>query len=65
VNLSLFPITGLTLPFISYGGSSLLATLAGVGVLLNISMHSTEENVAIRRRNRSEHTGALRRFVHR
>ena len=65
VNLSLFPITGLTLPFISYGGSSLLATLAGVGVLLNISMHSTEEDVSIRRRNRSEHTGALRRFIHR
>ncbi|MBP9850753.1 MAG: cell division protein FtsW [Candidatus Peribacteraceae bacterium] len=65
VNLSLFPITGLTLPFISYGGSSLLATLAGVGVLLNISMHSTEEDVSIRRRNRTEHTGALRRFIHR
>ncbi len=65
VNLSLFPITGLTLPFISYGGSSLLATLAGVGVLLNISMHSTEEDVSIRRRNRSEHTGTLRRFIHR
>lgn len=65
VNLSLFPITGLTLPFISYGGSSLLATLAGVGVLLNISMHSTEEDVTLRRRNRTEHTTALRRFIHR
>lgn len=36
---NLFPLTGISLPFISYGGSSLLALCIGVGVMLNISRH--------------------------
>ena len=35
-----FPNTGISLPFFSYGGSSLLITLAEVGLLLSISRQS-------------------------
>jgi len=34
------PTKGLPLPFISFGGSALLVTMAGTGVLLNISQHA-------------------------
>ncbi len=33
----LIPVTGVTLPFLSYGGSSLLITLSSMGIILNIS----------------------------
>jgi cell division protein FtsW len=42
---ALLPATGITLPLISYGGSSLSVTLATLGVLLNISSHVRSQKV--------------------
>ncbi|MFQ5526562.1 MAG: FtsW/RodA/SpoVE family cell cycle protein [Thermoanaerobaculia bacterium] len=39
VALALLPATGITLPFVSYGGSSLVGSLASCGVILNVSQH--------------------------
>lgn len=39
MNLGLLPIIGLSLPFVSYGGSSLIVTYIGLGVLLSIKTH--------------------------
>ncbi|MBN1398228.1 MAG: cell division protein FtsW [Bacteroidetes bacterium] len=40
VALGIFPTTGLPMPFISYGGSSLMLSAFSIGVLLNISAHT-------------------------
>ncbi len=39
VVIGMIPVTGVTLPFLSYGGSSLLITLASMGIILNISRY--------------------------
>lgn len=44
--VSLIPLTGVPLPFISYGGSSLVVALFGVGILLNIS----QQGIATRKK---------------
>lgn len=40
VNVGLIPLTGMPMPFLSYGGSSLVMTMIAIGVLLNVSRYS-------------------------
>jgi cell division protein FtsW len=45
VALAILPTKGLTLPFLSFGGSSLLVNAMAAGLLLNISRQGTEPRV--------------------
>lgn len=59
--LELIPLTGIPLPFISYGGTSLLATMTAIGILQNISRYTErevehEDSRYGRRDRRSRHT---------
>ena len=40
VVVGIVPVTGVTLPFLSYGGSSLLVSMASIGIILNISRNN-------------------------
>jgi cell division protein FtsW len=45
VVLGLLPTKGIPLPFVSFGGSSLLVSMIGMGILLNVSQHASATHV--------------------
>ena len=45
VVLGLLPTKGIPLPFVSFGGSSLLISMIGMGILLNVSQHASASHV--------------------
>lgn len=45
MTIGLMPITGLALPFISYGGSALLTNMAAIGLILSIQMRTRKHNL--------------------
>lgn len=55
IALNLLPITGITMPFISYGGSSLVVHLAAMGILLNISAQIRNLKAAPSRNSRKNY----------
>lgn len=44
MTFGLFPITGITLPFISYGGSSLLSNIIMISIIMNINYENKKKN---------------------
>ena len=43
--IGLLPVTGIPLPFVSYGGSNMLTNMMGIGLVLNVVMRSRQREL--------------------
>jgi rod shape determining protein RodA len=53
-NIGLLPVTGITLPFMSYGGSHLITEFLGLGILISMRQYRRESKEIIRRKDMLE-----------
>ena len=44
MTMGIMPVTGITLPFLSYGGSSIVANMIALGLILNVGIRSKTIN---------------------
>ena len=57
--IGLLPVTGIPLPFVSYGGSNMLTNMMGIGLVLNVVMRSRQHEQ--RQHTATERVMSLRR----
>ena len=60
MSVGITPVTGLPLPMVSYGGSSLLVTMASMGLLQSIYRNRPEDRRLIRNINKNQLSGLTR-----
>ena len=46
--IGVMPITGIPLPFISYGGTNLVVNMAGIGLVLNVTKYKTSLDLKVK-----------------
>ena len=56
-DIGVFPVVGVTLPFISYGGSSLIANFLGIAFVINVSRRDPEVRAEIAKRKEVRNVG--------